>query len=185
MKHIALITEKPKLSGKTSTPDGAINGNGDLAVILGNFPSGIRIYISKIDLWYGVEGERTGGLRPLGYIDIAVNRELYKNYHVEQDMDLGEIRCKFKKGALDCSFDLYVNKTENSIVIRQTGNMDIFPELKVYEGDTDGRKGSFENDGVCGIFRSFDDEKCKYETHCFAAMKRIEKGLYYIFAATN
>ena len=26
MKHIALITEKPKLSGKTSTPDGAING---------------------------------------------------------------------------------------------------------------------------------------------------------------
>ena len=185
MKHIAFITEKPKLSGKTSTPDGAINGNGDLAVILGNFPSGIRIYISKIDLWYGVEGERTGGLRPLGYIDIAVNRELYKNYHVEQDMDLGEIRCKFKKGALDCSFDLYVNKTENSIVIRQTGNMDIFPELKVYEGDTDGRKGSFENDGVCGIFRSFDDEKCKYETHCFAAMKRIEKGLYYIFAATN
>ena len=185
MKHIAYITEEPKRSGKESIPDGAINGNGDLAVILGNYDNGIRIYLSKIDLWYGVENERTGGLRPLGYIDIAVNKELYSNYYVEQDMDRGELRCRFKKGAMDCSFTVYVNKTENSVVISQSGNMDIFPTLKVYEGNTDGRKGAFEQDGVKGIFRSFDGEECEYETHCFAAMKKIEKGLYYAFAATN
>ena len=115
MKHIAYVTEKPKRSGKESIPDGAINGNGDLAVILGNYDNGIRIYLSKIDLWYGVENERTGGLRPLGYIDIAVNKELYSNYYVEQDMDRGELRCRFKKGAMDCSFTVYVNKTDRQI----------------------------------------------------------------------
>ncbi|MBQ7595896.1 MAG: hypothetical protein IJU45_04440 [Clostridia bacterium] len=185
MKHMAVITKKPELSGKNSIPDGAITGNGDLAVILGNSPFGARIYISKIDLWYGVEGERTGGLRPLGFIDIAVNKELYENYYVEQDMDNAEIRCRFKKGARECAFSVYVNKGENSIIISQTGNMDILPELKVFEGDTDGRKGTFEKDGVSGVFRSFDDKKCSYETHCFASIKKITKGLYYMFAATN
>lgn len=185
MKHIAVITKKPELSGRQSIPDGAITGNGDLAVILGNSPCGARIYLSKIDLWYGIEGEKSGGLKPLGYVDIAVNKELYNNYYVEQDMDSGEIRCRFRRGALECAFTVYVSKTENSVVIAQTGNMDIYPDFKVFEGETDGRKGSFEKDGIAGIFRSFDDEKCSYETHCFAAMKKITKGLYYIFAATN
>ncbi len=30
MKHIAVIKNKPVFSGKRSTPDGTINGNGEL-----------------------------------------------------------------------------------------------------------------------------------------------------------
>ena len=33
MEHIAYIKIKPVLSGKESTPDGAITGNGDLSCI--------------------------------------------------------------------------------------------------------------------------------------------------------
>ncbi|MCI5948077.1 MAG: hypothetical protein MRZ22_03960 [Oscillospiraceae bacterium] len=65
MRHVAIIKGKPVFSGKRSTPDGAINGNGDLAVFLGNSPSGMRIYISKCDLWYASKTFKKGGIKPL------------------------------------------------------------------------------------------------------------------------
>ncbi len=185
MKHISVIKTKPELSGKSSTPDGAITGNGDLCLILGNFPGGLRIYIAKSDLWYAVECYDKGGMRPLGYIDIPVGGELYRNYYVEQDMDKGEIRCEFVNGEKQCKFTLKAFKTENSIYIKNTGNIEISPVLKVFEGDTDGRKGDFSYDGVSGIFRSFDTEECEYETHIFASLKKIGENDFYTFVATN
>ena len=77
MKHVVKITRKPEQSGKKSIPDGAINGNGDLGIILGNCENGMRIYISKADLWQGIESHDRGGLKPLGYIDIPVSEKLY------------------------------------------------------------------------------------------------------------
>ena len=64
MRHVAIITSRPKRSGKASIPDGAVTGNGDLAVILGNSPEGMRVFLSKTDVWYAVEKEADGGLRP-------------------------------------------------------------------------------------------------------------------------
>ena len=92
MKHTAVITKMPQRSRKASIPDGAITGNGDLAVILGNSPEGMRIFLSKTDLWHAVEKESEGGLRPVGYIDIPIPEKLYRNYRVEQDMDEGLLR---------------------------------------------------------------------------------------------
>lgn len=105
MKHIAVIKNKPVFSGKRSTPDGAINGNGDLAVILGNSPSGMRIYISKCDLWYASETFKKGGIKPLGYIDIDIEEELCNNYRVEQDMDKGELKFSLPDG----EYSVYIN----------------------------------------------------------------------------
>ncbi len=92
MKHIALITSPPQHSGNEPIPDGAITGNGDLAVILGNSPQGLRIFLSKTDVWYAVEHEHKGGLRPVGYLDFPVPKAMYDNYRVEQDMDAGARR---------------------------------------------------------------------------------------------
>ncbi len=185
MKHIAVITKKPELSGKCSTPDGAITGNGDLAVILGNSENGIRLYIAKNDIWYGVEDKDNGGMRPLGYVDIDIPSYLYENYYVEQDLDLGEIRCSFEYENQKCSFTIVVYKTENSFSIFNSGNVQIVPQLKVFEGDTDGVKGDFEEDGIRGIFRSFNDENCEYETHVFASLKNAGENYFYCFVATN
>lgn len=185
MKHISIITKKPELSGKSSTPDGAVSGNGDLCVISGNSENGFRIYIAKCDIWYGVECYNKGGMRPLGCIDIPVEESLYNNYYVEQDMDCGEIRCSFKKDAKKCEFTVKVIKTENAVVIENTGNVKITPVLKVFPGETDGRKGEFKENGISGIFRSFDGEECEYECHVYASLKEINSNLYYMFCATN
>ena len=66
MRHIFRLTHPPERSGKSSIPDGAICGNGDLAVILGRAPDGVRIYLSKCDIWEGIERYDAGGIKPLG-----------------------------------------------------------------------------------------------------------------------
>lgn len=185
MKHIALITKKPVYSGLHSTPDGAIAGNGDLCVILGNAPDGARLYLSKCDLWWGAERYDIGGHKPLGYIDIPVPAALYEQYRVRMDMDCAELRCEFGSGEEQIAFTVYVCKTENGVVITQTKGSPIAPVLKVYEGETDGRKGDFTEGDVTGIFRSFDGPECEYETHCFAALGQVSDSVFYAAAATN
>lgn len=178
MNHIAVITKKPERSGKQSIPDGAVNGNGDLGIILGNSENGLRIYISKCDIWQGIEKYNDGGLRPLGCIDIDVPEKLYDDYRVEQDMDKGEIRCSFGVTARVC-------RTENSIMLEMSEKLDSVPVLKFFEGETSGENGTFSEGKISGIFRSFAGGEHKYETHAYAVMKKITDKKYYIFVATN
>lgn len=185
MKHIIKITRKPELSGLQSVPDGALCGNGDLGIILGNCENGLRIYLSKCDLWQGIESHDRGGMKPLGYIDVPVPAELYNNYYAEQDMDNGELRCRFADGERVCEISVRPCKTENSVMLEIGGNVPAEPVLKVFEGETSGEKGEFSEDGVNGIFRSFAGEDHAYETHIFAAMKKLDGGRYYMFTATN
>jgi hypothetical protein len=73
MNKTVVITKMPKLSGKESTPDGALCGNGDIGIVLGNAENGLRIYVAKNDMWLFCEnGRLPGGIKPIGYIDIEV-----------------------------------------------------------------------------------------------------------------
>ena len=185
MKHTVIINKKPEQSGRNSIPDGAINGNGDLGIILGNCGNGMRIYISKADLWQGIESHDRGGLKPLGYIDIPISESLYSNYYVEQDMDNGELRCVFKNETDCCEIHVRACRVENSIMLESCGNVKITPELKVFGGETSGEKGEFEENGCKGIFRIFRGEDHVFETHAYAAMKKLSDDKFYVFAATN
>ncbi len=185
MNHIAIIKNKPQRSGKASIPDGAVNGNGDLGIILGNCEDGLRIYLSKCDIWQGIEMYNDGGLRPLGYIDLPIPENLYNNYYVEQDMDRGEIRCRFGTEKDFCTVSVRVCKAENSVMLELSDNIKSTPILKVFEGETAGEKGEFSNENVNVIFRIFAGGEHKYETSAFAAMKKINDNKFYTFVATN
>ena len=186
MRHTAIITAKPARSGSASIPDGAITGNGDLAVILGNSSRGLRIFLSKTDVWHAVERESEGGLRPVGYIDVPVSVSMYKNYRVEQDMDAGVLRCSFSAGEKTLDINIIVAADENAVLIEAAGDTEIRPVLSAYDlGDTTGRNGTFRSDGVSGVYRSFAGEDCLYETHVFAAGRMLGDGRYYAFTATN
>lgn len=185
MKHIVKITRPPELSGKQSTPDGAVCGGGDLGVILGNAENGLRIYLSKCDLWEGIEAHDRGGLKPLGHIDVPVPAELYNNYYVEQDMDLGELRCRFAEGERLVTVNVRANKTENSVMLELGGTEEAVPTLCLPEGEIAGKYGELTREGIPGIFRSFAGADYAYETHGFAFMKNVGGGRYYLFAATN
>jgi len=186
MKNTVIITKKPVRSGLFSQPDGAFAGNGDSQVILGNAPDGLRIFISKTDLWWCIEDHTKGGLRPLGYIDLPVPAEMYDNYYVEMDMDGGVIRCRFSAGKEKMFAFIRVAAEENSILVSLSGSVITTPVLRVFDiGQTDGRKGSFPIEGAEGIYRSFDDEENVCETHCFAAMKKITDRSIYVTVASD
>ena len=183
LKHIVKITKKPELTGEQSVPDGAVCGNGDLGLILGNAENGLRIFISKCDLWYAVESHDRGGLRPLGYIDIPVDAALYGNYYVEQDMDNGLLRCEFRNGKDECLITVFPNKTENSIMIELGGNVETEPEFHSF--GIDGDSGEIKEDKLCGIYRRFEGSETVYPTSAYAFMKNLDDARFYIFAATN
>ena len=186
MKHIAVITSQPVHSGKASIPDGAITGNGDLAVILGNSPDGMRIFLSKTDVWHAVETETEGGLRPVGYVDIPIPQKTYENYRVEQDMDKGVLRCRFSDGDRTLHMEIRVAADENTVLIEPGGNIAIEPVLHAYDlGETTGQNGAFRENGVSGVFRSFRGRECLYETHVYAACRKLPDGRFCVFAATN
>lgn len=186
MRHIVAITEKPKRSGWESTPDGAITGNGDLAVILGSGPVGMRIFLSKPDVWHAVERESEGGLRPVGYLDVSVPEELCRRCYAEQDMDEGTLRCRFTDGNRTLTVTLRVAPEENALLMETGGDYVVRPTLSAYDiGETTGRNSTFSADGVTGVSRHFDGEGCLYETHVFAAMRQVGEGRYFAFVATN
>ncbi len=186
MKHAAVITSHPTASARASIPDGAITGNGDLAVILGNSPAGMRLFLSKTDLWHAVERESEGGLRPIGYLDLPIPPKLYANYRVEQDMDEGVLRCSFSAENASLNIEIRVAADENAVLVEADTDWPAAPALFAYDlGETTGRNGMFEENGVTGVFRSFDGEACLYESHVFAAGRKLEGGRYYVFAATN
>lgn len=184
MKHTAIITKQPERSGAESIPDGAITGNGDLAVILGNSLAGLRIFLSKTDLWHALETESKGGLRPVGYIDIPVPQDLYRHYHVEQDMDEGILRCDFSEGDRSVRLELRVAADENAVLIES--NTEIEPVLYAYDlGEITGRNGTFAENGVTGVFRRFGGDECLYESNVYAAARRLDGERWYAFFATN
>lgn len=118
MKHTVIINKKPIRTGKHSTPDGAICGNGDVGVILGNHANGLACYISKSDFWLAGEmGGDDGGIKPVGMFNIDVPKKLYDNYYVEQRMDEGEIFCRFSDGNESIEILIFVSHKSNSIWI--------------------------------------------------------------------
>ncbi len=185
MRHTTIITSQPQRSGRDSIPDGAITGNGDLAVILGNSPDGLRIFLSKTDVWHAVEKESDGGLHPVGYVDLPVPRELYANYRAEQDMDAGVIRCDFADGARKLHLELRVAPDENTVLLEADG-FALEPALHAYDlGETAGRNGSADENGIRVVSRSFDEPGCLYETHVFAACRLLDEARACVFVATN
>ena len=99
MKHTAVIKTRPIRSGKHSTPDGALCGNGDIGVILGEHKNGMSCHISKADFWLANEKDSAyGGIKPVGTLDFDIPPEMYENYYVEQRMDEGELFCRFSDG---------------------------------------------------------------------------------------
>ncbi len=186
MKHMAVITSPPVRSGRESIPDGAITGNGDLAVILGNSPVGLRIFLSKTDVWHAVENEREGGLRPVGYVDVPVPEDLYRRYRVEQDMDEGVLRCDFADGTARLRLELRVAADENAVLIEAEGGFPGDPVLRAYDlGDVTGRNDAGTEQGVFCVSRHFDGEDCLYETHVFAALRQLDDTRVCVFVATN
>lgn len=188
MKHTVVITAPPKRSGSQSIPDGALAGNGDLSVILGNSESGMRVHVAKCDLWKANERpDSDGGIKPLGYVDLDVPQNLYAHYHAEQRMDEGELFCRFADGRDFVQIRITVCAVKNDIFFDVTASREELisqPRLTVLSCNADALR-AFEQGNSHLVTRVFDNEHLAYPCKVCAGIRPFAKGQYVLSVATN
>ena len=177
MKHTAIITDKPELSGIESIPDGAFCGNGDIGAVLGNSENGVLVYLTKCDFWLADEKALSdGGISPVAKLFIDVPELLYNNYYVEQRMDEGELFLSFKNGSDYYEIRLFVCATENAVLFETKTNLNGIAEPRLAPFEC---KKSYETvseelkDGVTYITRAFHGENLSFLSSAKAAMRRV------------
>lgn len=188
MKHTVVITTKPQRSGKESIPDGALSGNGDLSVILGNSENGMRVFIAKCDLWKADEHpESDGGIKPLGYVDFDIPKNLYNNYYAEQRMDDGELFCRFADENNYIEIKIIACAVKNDIFFEITAsgeNLISKPRFTVFNCDADEFKDENYND-IHMITRCFQNDNLGFDCKIRAGICEFAKNKYVLCASTN
>lgn len=185
MKHTVVITKAPKRSGKEAIPDGALAGNGDLSVILGNCENGFRVYVAKCDLWQADEhDDARGGIKPLGYVDFPISKDLYSKYYVEQRMDEAEIYCKFGDDKKCVEVNIIVCATHNDIIFELKGEGKITPEFTVMNCGADENTQKEIQDTVIHT-RIFDNKKLVFPSKVSAGIREFTSNKFVLSVATN
>ncbi len=188
MKHTVVITTKPKRSGKESIPDGALAGNGDLSVILGNSDKGLRVFIAKCDLWKANEHpDSDGGIKPLGYVDFDIPKNLYNNYYAEQRMDEGEIFCRFTYGEEYAEIKIIVCAVKNDIFFEVNSSSEGLiskPGFKVFNCNADEFKEE-NNDGIHMVTRVFQNNELAFACKVSAGIRKFAESKYVLSVSTN
>ena len=188
MKHTVVITTKPVRSGKESIPDGALAGNGDLSVILGNSDKGLRVYIAKCDLWKANEHpDSDGGIKPLGYVDFDIPENLYNNYYAEQRMDEGEIFCRFAHGEDYAEIKIIACAVKNDIFFETKASSDRLiskPHFTMFNCNSDELKDE-SIDGIHMITRVFKNHELAFECKVSAGIREFAENKYVLCASTN
>lgn len=188
MKHTVCITTPPERSGNQSIPDGALAGNGDLSVILGSSAIGMRVYIAKCDLWKANERpDSDGGIKPLGYVDFEIPRNLYEHYHVEQRMDEGELFCRFAEGENFVQITIMVCAVKNDVffdVSASSPELIRDPQFAVFRCNADGWKET-RQDGIHIITRVFQNDSLAFPCKISAGIRAFSPNKFVLTAATN
>ncbi|MGN1124461.1 MAG: glycosyl hydrolase family 95 catalytic domain-containing protein [Eubacterium sp.] len=188
MKHTVIITAPPKRSGFQSIPDGALNGNGDMSVILGSSKSGMRVFIAKCDLWKANEHpDSDGGIKPLGYVDFDISKNLYNNYYAEQRMDDGEIFCRFSDGKDFVEFKIFVCAVKNDVFFEASAsneNLISKPRFTMFNCNADELRDE-DKDGIHIITRVFQNSSLSFDCKVCAGMHRFCENKYVLCASTN
>ena len=99
----------------------AVAGNGDLAVVLGGTPGLLRFWIGKSDFWQFRNGRDGTGIARTAVFQIQTPNFDDAAWHVEQDMDRGELRGSFRSDDRSVTFRCIVCAVENTILWECSG----------------------------------------------------------------
>jgi alpha-L-fucosidase 2 len=179
MIHTAIITDKPSRSGTQSIPDGALAGNGDVGLILGNSENGVRFFISKVDFWLGGEMfNDNGGIKSVGTFDIDVPKKLYDNYYVEQRMDSGEIFCRFSTEDSFIEILVFVSAVSRNIFFDVSFDENFnFIQTHFHPTFSDyGETKEYVYDEISAFSREFSDRNNIFNTKVVAGLKKISES---------
>lgn len=178
MKHTVHITEQPKKVPSRCLPDGAICGNGDLAITWSGAPERLRFYVSKADFWKAEAGDRgKGGISPIGIIELLTPSVNYSPYNVEQRMEEGEVVGFFSGANTNVEIKTVVLATENTILIEVKATHPVTSH-SVSLLSIEGNGAVCENirkNGVHYLSRSFNDPSLLYPSEAVMEMREVDR----------
>ena len=90
-------TAPPTQTPNNKVPDGAINGNGDIGMVLGGTPEKQVFYFSKNDFWKAKKGYPDGGVCYVGELHLDSPTLQGASYQVEQSINDATIYSSYKK----------------------------------------------------------------------------------------
>lgn len=175
------ITSIPAKNTDMKIPEGAMCGNGDLAVVFDNDDKNLIIHISKCDFWkFGSGAHGDGGIKTVGSL-IIENVDLSK-YNIKQYFDKGLLQCEFG----NMEMELFVAE-ENRIYFHiNTAEADNNSDVRIQLPDTCNSQNSVsENGDVVCYTRRFCGEEVNIETGVAVALKKLSDGYYSVCVATN
>lgn len=178
MAHYFHFDAVPKATPNRALPDGAVTGNGDLAVIWAGEPDRLRLYFSKSDFWRAIPGDRTqGGQAPIGYIEIGQPLLADSGYDVTENIDEAYIEGKFEAAHTTTTVRNIACATDNIILVelkvkRPGSSVDVL--LKpVPDGEA---VSSYSREGdIQVITREFRGEELWFDTAACAAMVEVSR----------
>lgn len=178
MKHTLVITQQPTRTGSGVVPDGAICGNGDLAAVLGDSGSGVRVWLGKSDLWCASADAGEGGVRPLAYIDIDVPAALYRSYRAEQRMDAAQVACIFRNGYSCIEAEITVPATRNAALIRVKWSDNFTcPAVRLTVSQASGGAATpFAAGDIAGARTDYAGDDYAFSAHAVTAIRKIASG---------
>ena len=135
MQHTVVLNTPPRHTPTDYTPDGAVAGNGDLAVVLGGTPGLLRFWIGKSDFWQFRNGRDGTGIARTAVFQIQTPDFDDAAWHVEQDMDRGELRGSFRSGNRIVTFRCIVCAVENTILWECSGSAPYAASLEIPPSD--------------------------------------------------
>lgn len=190
------MNERPSNTPNNAMPDGAITGNGDVALIWSGIPDRLRLYISKSDFWKGEPGDKsTGGLSPICYIEISLPIMANSEYRVVQNMDDAYIEGTFVDAHNSTAVRSKVCAEENAVMLEITATRpgsSVGVDLCTIEGN--GAETYCKELGDMQLLkRAFCDDSLFFKTEAYVSMREVSRHKngnletlrYLIYIATN
>lgn len=165
---VNIVKRRPK-KAESSTPTGAICGNGDLSVVLGDENDDLIIHIGKADFWKFEPGASSnGGIKAVGRIRIG-NVGLDR-YNVEQYFNKGLMKCSF----FNAEIEMFVSPNNCIYISVSADENGKFPTFDIEIPDTsDSRNFEYSDKGLKWYLRKFDGKEVERETDVSVCCRRL------------
>jgi len=179
-EHILTMLQPAKEIPSVRLPDGAITGNGDVTVILGGSADIIRIHINKADFWKSdgdADKNPTGGIAPLGMVEIRLPQLAYAAYKAEQNLDKAYIKLSLTEKSCSAELKITVCAEDNTILLeldRTHPVVSASAALVCLEGSEAAVSCDWYDD-VQYTIRGFDSPACRFPTYGICALRRISR----------
>ena len=167
----------PTCTPNNKVPDGAINGNGDIGLVLGGKPEESILYFSKNDFWKAQNGYPNGGVCYIGELHLSAPSLKNAAYEVQESIADATIDASYtQKDGSALHIRTWCSATQNTVVIELEAikkAIDLNCSFNLADG-MGSQNSQGEENAVQWFIRKFEGENLEWPSAVAVAFSSIE-----------